>query len=353
MIKVLFFSFGPEIVASCRTRVYQYIPYLEKHGIAAKVINYTSFKRSVYDIKLLKPSLSLKIINFIFKKFQTFRVLLLAGKYDVVIVQRVLLPIWEQHLLKSLNPRIIFDFDDALYLVPQLLKRFSNMLKISKHLITTSKDNLEYAKKFNKNASIILTPVDIHRYCPKAERKNNGSVVIGWIGSFTTAVYLEKLRDVFRVLKEKYKEKISIKFVGSGELDWNGIKYESVEWDLDTEVKQLQNFDVGVMPLESDEWCRGKAGYKLLQYMAVGIPCAASPVGINKEIIKDRINGFLAETQEEWIDKLSTLVEDAALRRKMGAEGRNMAQAVYSYEANIPKVVEAIVSTKNAEAKNE
>jgi len=346
-IKVLFFSFGPEVIASCRTRVYQYIPYLEKYGIVAKVINYISFERAICDIKSQSVSLFLRIKNSFFKKLQTFRVLLLARRYDVIIAQRVLLPIWEQHLLKSLNPRIIFDFDDALYLVPQLIKRFNNMLQISKHLITTSKDNLKYARKFNKNVSLITTAVDMRRYYPKIERKDSYPVVVGWIGSSFTVKYLEMLKDIFRDLKEKYKERIIIKFIGSGKLNWNGIGYQSVEWDLDTELEQLQSFDIGVMPLEDNQWCRGKGGYKLLQYMSVGIPCVASSVGINKEIIKDGLNGFLAASKEEWIERLSILIEDQNLRNKMGAEGRKEAEALYSYQANVPKLVDIIVSTKN------
>src|SRR3989338_614883 len=106
-IRVLFFAFGPEVIASCRTRVYQYIPYLEKYGIAAKVINYVSFERAIYDIKSQSPSLFLRLKNLFFKKLQSLRVMLLARRYDVIVTQRVLLPLWEQHLLKSLNPRII------------------------------------------------------------------------------------------------------------------------------------------------------------------------------------------------------------------------------------------------------
>ena len=351
-IKALFFSLGPEVIASCRARVYQYIAYLEKFAINAKVIDYLSLERSICDIKSLRPSLFLKIKSFIFKKVQTLKVLAHAGRYDVIIVHRVLLSVWEQNLLKFVNPRIIFDFVDALYLVPQLEKRFNNMLKISRHLITESKANFRYAQKLNQKVALIATPVDLYRYYPKIQSKEAYPVVIGWIGSSFTVKYLEILKDVFRALKEKYRERIIIKFVGSGELDWNGIHYQRAEWSLNTELGQLQSFDIGVMPLEDNEWCRGKGGYKLLLYMAVGIPCVASPVGINKEIVQDGLNGFLAVSKEEWINRLSVLIENRSLRNKMGPEGRKKAEALYSYQVNVSKLADVIVSIKNGKGRD-
>lgn len=346
-IKVLFFPLDPEIVASSRTRVYQYVPYLKEYKISAKVINCISPKRSLYDIKSCQVPLSVRIKSYLYRKLQTIKVLFYAGRHDVVIVHRVLLSIWEQRILRLINPRIIFDFDDALYLVPQSERRLNNMLRISKYLITVSRDNLSYAQEFNKAVSVITTPIDINRYIPGLDKKDNYPVTIGWIGGSSTAKYLEIVKDVFKMLKTKYGEQVVIKFIGSDKLNWNSVNYITVEWNLDTEVKELQSFDIGIMPLIDDAWCRGKGGYKLLQYMAVGIPCVASPVGINKEIINDGLNGFLVINTQEWIDRLSALIEDKKLRIAMGVEGRRRAESIYSYQANISKLVDIIMATKN------
>ena len=170
-LKVLFFSFGPESMASSRTRAYQYVPYLEKHGIEARVINYISPSYFKLDISWQKVSLFLKLKNYLFSKIQTLKVLFLAKRYDVVVVQRVLLSECEQILLRAVNPHIVFDFDDALFTHPRLTKRFGHMLKISRHLIFESAINLNYAQKFNIDVSRIIGPIDIHRYCAKLGKK--------------------------------------------------------------------------------------------------------------------------------------------------------------------------------------
>jgi len=118
--------------------------------------------------------------------------------------------------------------------------------------------------------------------------------------------------------------------------------FRQKSWSLDTEVADLQNFDIGIMPLPDNEWTRGKGGYKLLQYMAVGIPCIASPVGINMELIRDGENGFLAATEDQWYEKISLLTRDQELRKKMGMRGRDFVVKNYSFEVAAPKLISAL-----------
>lgn len=337
-MKILFFSYGSEAMASSRTRVYQYIPYLEKERICCRVINYISQERFNCDINSAGPSLFLRIKNNIFKNLQFLKVLLCARAYDIVFVQRVLVSTLEQKLLKFMNPNIIFDFDDALYEHPLLKRRFENMIKISRHLIIESNANVDYAKRFNPSISRIVGPIDINRYALKEQKDKSYPVVIGWIGSPSTVKYLELSKDVLKALKNKYNEKITIKLIGCGKLDWDGAPYVPVDWRLDTEVKQLQSFDIGIMPLRDDQWCRGKGGYKLLQYMAVGIPCVASPVGINEELVKEGVSGFLVNSYKDWIEKIELLINSRDLRIKMGQAGRNIVEQ-YSYEAAVPRLI--------------
>jgi len=114
------------------------------------------------------------------------------------------------------------------------------------------------------------------------------------------------------------------------------------EWGLDAEVGDLQDFDIGIMPLPNDEWSRGEGGYKLLQYMAVGIPCVASPVGINSALIKEGVNGYLANSEDQWYQKLEVLIKNRTLRESMGASGRNIVEERYSLEVSAPKLIEFI-----------
>ena len=126
-------------------------------------------------------------------------------------------------------------------------------------------------------------------------------------------------------------------------LDKN-IEFEFVAWKYATEVEDLQNIDIGTMPLNEDVWSRGKCGLKALQYMAAGIPAVCSPVGMNSEIIQDGRNGFLASGEEDWFNKLSLLIEDRGLRQKIGEAGRQTVEEKYSLKINAPKLKQAIFS---------
>lgn len=130
--------------------------------------------------------------------------------------------------------------------------------------------------------------------------------------------------------------------MGVGKINFAGVNATLKKWRLDNEVATLQSFDIGIMVLPDNEWTRGKGGYKLLQYMAVGIPCVASPVGINKELIRDGENGFLATTEEEWYENLSLLIDNPELRKKMGMRGRDFVVRNYSFEVAAPKLISAL-----------
>lgn len=112
------------------------------------------------------------------------------------------------------------------------------------------------------------------------------------------------------------------------------LNIRSMAWNATSEVEDIHYFDIGIMPLPDDEWTRGKCGMKGLQYMAAGIPTIMSPVGVNEEIIQDGVNGFLASTEAEWIDKLTTLIDSVDLRERIGMNGRKTVEEKYSVKAN-------------------
>jgi len=127
-------------------------------------------------------------------------------------------------------------------------------------------------------------------------------------------------------------------------LNIDNIQISKKDWNLETEVNNLRNFDIGIMPLTDDDWAKGKGGYKLLQYMAMGIPCCASPVGINKQLIVEGSTGFLVNGQEDWFDKLSYLIENKSIRDKMGMNGRKRVKEFYSLEVAANKFTDIIKS---------
>ena len=355
-MKILFFTIGNEEVASSRTRAYQYLPYLRQQGIKCRLIFFTAPWQAKKVINMAKESLFIKLCGKIYSFFKMVVFIISVPQYDILFIQRVLLPVIMQKFILLLNRNIVFDFDDAIYLADRwsnsfintnkFLKRFQYILKKSGCVVVSNEVLKKVASEFNSNIIILSTPVDTQKLTPKSDRNCNRRVVIGWIGSPGTTKYIESLKKPLELLAEKFPF-LKIKLVGSIPLQGWKINMFVKHWSLADEIKDLESFDIGIMPLTDDKWSKGKGGYKLLQYMAVGIPCVASPVGINKEIIEEGVTGFLATTPQDWIEKLSILIENGKLRNKMGTEGRKKAEAIYSYQANISKLVDIIASAKN------
>jgi glycosyltransferase involved in cell wall biosynthesis len=282
--------------------------------------------------------------------------LILSPFYDVVFLQKVPLNVKGFNILKLLKKKMVFDFDDAIYttipgftdsdfgIKSELANRMKNILSTDKLLVVLeNKITKQFAEQYNKNILVITGPIDTERYFPAKKGMDNDRVVIGWIGSSSTTPYLSILFPVFRRLCRTHPDAY-IKLIGAAPINIPDVRVKQVDWDLETEVEELQEFDIGIMPLPDDEWTRGKGGYKLLQYMAVGIPCVASPVGINKDLIKDGENGFLSATEEEWYEKLSLLIDNPEIRKKMGLRERDFVVKNYSFEVAAPKLISVLKS---------
>lgn len=343
-MKVLFLTAGPRLVASSRARVYQYLPYLAREGIEAKVIPLVCQRRSAQIIHGTKIALLEGLCDKIISLLNAARFLFYCVSYDTVFIQKIILPVFLFNIIRAINGNIIFDFDDAVFLndfgASALSKRFEYMLGHSLVVIASNAFLAKKAGRFNKRVHVLASPVEVA--CPAAltgpKPGRSGCLVIGWIGSPQTSVYLKDLEPVFNRLIEKFKQ-VSFKFIGADGFYRGREKFTVIPWDLERSGRDLASFDIGIMPLRDDPWCRGKAGYKLLQYMAAGVASIASPVGVNKEIISDGVNGLLADTAEEWFDKFCMLINDAGLRQRLAANARDAAQESFSYEANFPKLL--------------
>ena len=134
--------------------------------------------------------------------------------------------------------------------------------------------------------------------------------------------------------------KFRLRVIGTPTYDLPGVETEAVQWRSETELDDLRKIDIGLMPLPEDDWSKGKCGLKALQYMALGIPTICSPVGVNSTIIKDGVNGFIAGSKVEWIEKLKFMIHSAELRHKLGRAGRDTVEREYSAKAVAPKVLE-------------
>lgn len=353
-MKILFLTFGPTVVASSRTRVFQYLPFFIKDKIKFKVITYNPSYGYTIPTVFLRRELVFKIAkslykrinnkyNFFYSFFQTVRFLSYINRYDIIFIQKVLLPTSIIERIKNIYKKpIIFDFDDAIYAgKPYDKQKFDQQIPLYDLIILENSFTKQYVNEFgNDNIIMITGPIDCNRYYSKVWTKKD-KIIIGWIGSLSTQKYLTMLKNTFKRLNTTYKNLI-FELIGAQNIDFDGVPIRLKRWSLDNEVKDLQNFDIGIAPLPDNEWTRGKGGYKLLQYMAIGIPCVASPVGINRELVKDGENGFLAETEDEWFKKLSILIESPELRRDMGIRGRDLVVKNYSLEVAAPKLISGL-----------
>lgn len=367
-MRILFLTCGPILNPTSRYRVYQYLKYLEAQGIQSTVISAIS---SNLRRKFYYPTKGFfyKLLYFACTTFFRLAVLRHLGKYDIIFIQQATLPllyplpeILIYRKAHRLHKKVIFDFDDlisdaslgkqSLFYYFRDIHRPRRILEGCDKVIAGNDLLKQQASRFNKNVTIIPTSIDLEKFkfkLPKREIKY--PIVIGWMGSPETFVYLNILWGVFKTLALKYD--ILIKIVGGKrkEKEIPGLKREDEEWRLEKEVEQLHTFDIGIMPLTDDEISRGKCGLKLLQCMAVGIPAVASPVGVNKRIISDGTNGYLAMGKDEWVKKLEKLILNPDLRERFARNGRATVEKNFSLEKNSKRLIKILKEVYDSKRK--
>ena len=227
------------------------------------------------------------------------------------------------------NPRLIFDFDDAIHLG----NRQKKLRRILPHFAWITPGNhylAKFSRQVNQNVAIWPTVVNADFYKPTAARKP-GPIRIGWSGSNSTMKYCLPLleRPIQQLARTERFEFVVICNVDP-QLRWAGISTRFIPWTAETEVSGLQEFDLGLMPLRDEPFERGKCGLKAIQYMGIGLPALVSPVGVNQEIVVDGETGFHCRQEQDWVDRLTMLVRDEHLRGKMGRSGRDRVICKYS-----------------------
>lgn len=352
-MKILFVPAATRVVAATRYRIYEYLPYLEKAGVSYRIypLNSERISRLSFQSSAFSPWKRWGYyFQVIAERFlRSFAVLCLAARYDIVFIQRATFLLGMERLLQRINKNIIFDFDDAIFvadkgknsLVDRLREKVqyssvSGVIRISKCVIVENDYVRDYALQYCSNVQIITGPIDTERNIPGARPQDSKEVVIGWIGSPSTAPYLGVVEEALKTISKKYP--VAVKLIGAGRFVLPQVNLVLKDWSIDSELQELQSLDIGIMPMPDNEWTRGKVSIKLLQYMAAGIPAVCSPVGEHRRIIQDGVNGFLAASPDEWARKLSVLIEDAQLRQKVGSAGRRTAEERFSVKVNAPKM---------------
>ncbi len=279
-----------------------------------------------------------------------------ARHFDAVLVQREAHMLgWPfvEMLIAMRGVPMLFDFDDAIWLpnVSEGNRALAFLKSPDKtgriiarcQLIIAGNDYLaDYARRFNRNVAVIPTTIDTDEYQPGMPHADDQPVVIGWSGSITTIQHFELALPALRQIRARYGERVRFEVVGDGNFSVPELGIVGKPWRKDTELDDLRAFDIGIMPLPDEAWARGKCGLKGLQYMALSIATVMSPVGVNSTIIQSGENGCLAEGEAQWVEVLSRLVDDAALRRRLGSAGRDTVLRHYSVLANGEKYLAAL-----------
>jgi glycosyltransferase involved in cell wall biosynthesis len=277
--------------------------------------------------------------------------LLRARRYDALWIYLELFPYWPglfERLASYPGIPIILDYDDAIFrqydsspnaAVRRLLgAKLAPLLKAADAICCGNPYLEDYAAQFSNRTMLLPTVVDTDRYTPAVKRRSD-RVVVGWIGSPTTWPNVRPLLPLLQSLVAEHG--IAVRIVGAGKAAdrdrFEGL--ELLEWAENSEIDEVQRMDIGIMPLDDSPFQRGKCGYKLIQYMACGVPVIASPVGVNAQIVRDGRNGFLASSEDEWRAALAKLIGSSSLRSTLGSQGRQIAVEEYSLAVHAQRLV--------------
>ncbi|SFZ85947.1 Glycosyltransferase involved in cell wall bisynthesis [Devosia enhydra] len=341
-----------DLAASTRQRFQQYRPYLEASDfelVSRPLLDDTYLERLYTGGRRSAAQLARRYVD---------RVLWLLSRPDVDLIWLnydlfPFMPGLFESLARIPGKPIVFDYDDAIFhnydlhskrLVRRVLgKKLHSTIGGAELVLAGNAYLADYARPLNARVEIVPTVVDAWVYRP-APPANNAETAprVGWIGTPSTwSEYLVKLMPALMPTLEQADAHLAV--MGAGRDAVAQPRLDIEPWSEAAEVPFLQSLDIGIMPLTDTPWARGKCGYKLIQYMACGLPVVASPVGVNSEIVEHGVNGFLARTDDEWREALTTLLHDPALRHRMGAAGRRKVEEQYSLQVWGPRVASLLL----------
>lgn len=345
MVKILGLALYGSTAASHRVRLAQYRRGLLAEGIDLQIHSLLGNRYLQYRFNGYHLPIGAVIRSYVERLFH----LLDKQRFDAALVHCELFPL-APSWLESLVLRIpyIYDFDDAFYLRYQRGKfaslrfllghKFEKVIRSAAAVTAGNSYLADFASTLNPNVVVLPSVVDTNRYLP-ATKKNDLTFTVGWIGSPSSAFFLERLIAPLSALGKDGPLKLVV--IGGRAPQIPNVEVQQIPWVESNEVDWINTFDVGVMPLPNDEWARGKCAYKLVQYMACGVPVVASRVGANIDLVTTQC-GFLVESDEQWVDALRELRGRPSLRQRMGVASRKRVVDFYSLKSSLPVLVKTI-----------
>lgn len=317
---------------SSRLRVLQHLDALKERGIEADL--FVAKNRRASDLADLARR---------------------ARRADAVLLQKKLFARWKLPLLLGPAP-LLFDFDDAVFAVsPDECLRFGEaralgraasrrrrlaaVLRRARRVITGNRFLADHAARFARDVTVLPTAVDLRpfpeealRHARESRSGRRGAPRLGWIGSRPSLRYLQVLHEPLRRLFAEHPRGRFVQ-ICSEFADLPGVPTEKVAWSLEGEAEALLGLDVGLMPLDDSPFSQGKCGLKILMYQAAGLPVVCSPVGANRDLVRENETGLFARSSDDWFDRLRRLVADPGLAARIGERGRSAVREHYEASA--------------------
>jgi glycosyltransferase involved in cell wall biosynthesis len=345
-MKILFIVPYPQGQApSQRFRFEQYLGILEEKGISFELSPFLDKKS--FKILYKKGHQSEKFLAILKGFIKRFLLLFRVSGFNIVFIHREAAPIgppiFEWITAKVFRKKIIYDFDDAIWLpntsrenrIVAGIKWHSKVRAICSYAYKISCGNAylcEYAAKYNRSIVLNPTTIDTLNLHNTLKDQHTEKLVIGWTGTHSTIKYLEALIPVIAKLELHFDFEFLVISNKDPQIALKSFRF--LEWNKDSEIPDLLKMNIGVMPLEEDPWSQGKCGFKALQYMALGIPALVSPVGVNSIIVDHGMNGFICKDQQDWYEKLELLLKNGEERSRIGKSAREKVRQNFSVTSN-------------------
>lgn len=351
---ILFLTPNPIQSASERYRVYQFLPELQRAGFDCTVRPFATeqLHRAIQDSRLIGAIWG--VLPCVIQRARDLRAI---GRFDVIVIQREAFPFFHPFVeMKAIrrHPQVIFDLDDAIYIghrdTGKAKYPWSYKLKYGPgidraigmccHVVAGSRTLAAHVRSFHPNVTVVPTVVDLERYTYQPPRAHDAQVTVGWVGSRSTSPYLLEIEPALQRLCQAHPGRIRFCTWGDPRRHLQLANFEALPFSLESEIDNLRRCDIGIMPMPDNDWTRGKCAFKAIQYMALGIPTVASPVGAASEVIQHGENGLLAGREDDWFHCLDILVRDRGLRARLSLAGRKTIERGYSLQAWAPRVVD-------------
>lgn len=268
------------------------------------------------------------------------------GHFDVAYVERELFDDDTTDLeerFRQVCGRLVLDVDDAVFL--RHPAKYERLVRTADSVIAGNRYLADRFANLNRAVTVVPTVVDLDRYPIKQPRRDKQALVLGWTGSSGGLGFVRSIAEALHEVARRRPLEVHLiadRLDDATRRSLEGLPIEFRRWRPATEIGDLSRFDIGLMPLADDEWNRHKCGLKLLQYWAIGIPVVASPVGVNRDLVREGENGFLADSPDAWVAALEKLLDRHDLRQRLGLAGRALVEAEYEVRKQLPRWLEAV-----------